>query len=90
MAHLLALIEEADPQLLPPATSWVLALALQLLAEMRDPRSPLAAFVRLLPAPPGSRASAVCSAGPADTSLLLFRWAPLNPKPLSPGPCAPD
>lgn len=75
MAHLLALVEEADAQLLPPATSWVLALALQLLAEMRDPRSPFATFVRLLPAPRGSRVGAVCSGGPADTSLLLFRRA---------------
>ena len=31
---------EADPALLPPATAWVLALALQLLAEARAPKQP--------------------------------------------------
>ena len=73
LAHLRALLKGADHTLLPPTASWRLMLALQLLAELRDPRSPLAPYVRALPAPPGTRIAAVCCGGPADTALLLFR-----------------
>ena len=79
LAHLRALVKDADPSLLPPTASWRLMLALQLLAELRDPRSPLAPYARLLPAPPGTRIAAVCCDGPADTGLLLFRYCRNQP-----------
>ena len=73
LAHLRALLRQADHTLLPPTASWRLMLALQILADLRDPRSPLALYMRALPAPPGARIAAVCCGGPADTGLLLFR-----------------
>ncbi len=73
LAHLRALLKRADHTLLPPTAAWRLMLSLQLLAELRDPRSSLAPYIRVLPAPPGTRIAAVCCCGPADTGLLLFR-----------------
>jgi len=73
VGHLRALLTRGDHSLLPPTATWRLMLALQLLAELRDPRSPLAPYARALPAPPGSRIAAVCCGEPADTGLLLFR-----------------
>ncbi|KAK9839279.1 hypothetical protein WJX81_005501 [Elliptochloris bilobata] len=61
-----------DADLLPTGSGWVLLLALGLLAEARDARSAWAPYLRLLPAPPGSRLAAVMAAGPPATDLLLF------------------
>ncbi|CAL5221852.1 g4113 [Coccomyxa viridis] len=72
IASVAELFQDADSDLLPKASAWVLLLALHLLCQLRDPRSRWAKYVKLLPAPPASRISAVCSAGPPATDLLLF------------------
>jgi len=62
----------------------VLLLALGLLAELRDlRRSALAPYLRLLPAPPGSRLTALARAGPPATDLLLFTCGPARRQVLS-------
>jgi len=67
----------------------VLLLALGLLAELRDlRRSALAPYLRLLPAPPGSRLAALARTGPPATDLLLFTCGPARRRVLSQRPPA--
>jgi hypothetical protein len=64
LAEVLQLAAAASTDLLPHGTGWSLLLTLQLLAELRDKRSPLGAYVATLPAPSGS-ALCVAAHGPA-------------------------
>ena len=72
LAHFQCLTEQGS-DLLPVHSSWVTLLALLLLCHMRDRRSPLQPYVRLLPSPAGARLRAICTHGPEGTDLLLFR-----------------
>lgn len=54
-------------------SEWTLLLALHLLRELRNPKSPWQAYTQLLPAPPGSLLKRLCSLGPEATDLLFFR-----------------
>jgi len=75
--------------LVPGGAGWVLLLALGLLAELRDlRRSALAPYLRLLPAPPGSRLAALARTGPPATDLLLFTCGPARRRVLSQRPPA--
>ena len=69
LAEVLQLAAAASTDLLPPGSGWSLLLTLQLLAELRDKRSPLVYYVATLPAPSGS-ALRVAAHGPAPGSHL--------------------
>ena len=61
--------------LVPTGCGWAVLLSLQLLAEMRDPRSPHASFVATLPAPEGSLLAGVARGPPAGAHVALFTAA---------------
>ena len=69
LAEVLQLAAAASTDLVPPGSGWSLLLTLQLLAELRDKRSPLVFYVATLPAPTGS-ALCVAAHGPAPGSHL--------------------
>ncbi len=69
---------ESPSELLPRGCGWSLLLALQLLAELRDPRSPHAAYVATLPAPEGSALAAIARGPPAGAHLSLATPAQLR------------
>ena len=76
--QLLSLCEAAASGLVPRGCGWSLLLALNLLAELRDPRSPHAAYVATLPAPQGSLVASVARGPPSGAHLSLCSPAQLR------------
>lgn len=74
LAAVLELAKTPSP-LLPPGCGWALLLALLLLAELRESRSPLARYVATLPAPAGSLVSAIALGPPAGACAALLTAA---------------
>jgi hypothetical protein len=68
----------ATPALMPPGCGSATLLALGLLAELRDPRSPHAPYAAALPAPAGSALAGVARGPAAGAHLALCTGAQLR------------